>query len=81
MCVCVLNFYCLAAPLQLFPLVLDLLSGAGVSCARYELITAYNSHQISPTCPSWIDPPLFNSERHGTAGTRKVVSLLLRFYF
>lgn len=56
MCVYVLNFYCLAAPLQLFPLVLDLLSGAGVSCARYALITAYNSHQISPTWPE-LDRP------------------------
>lgn len=41
----VLHFYCLAAALQLFPLVLDLLSGAGVSCAHCTLITAYNSHQ------------------------------------
>lgn len=66
-----LNFYCLAAALQLFPLVLDLLSGAGVSCARCTLIATYNSHQISLTCSGWIDLPLFNDERHGTSGTSK----------
>lgn len=79
--VLVLNFYCLAAALQLFPLILDLLSGAGVSCARCTLIAAYNSHQIRLTCSGWMDLPLFNDECHGTSGTSKCSRSFRAFIF